>query len=136
MKTTTMADKLNSGHEKDIYTVLPSNLAGGPHGLGDPDDKTLRKVETEISIPQKMKKKAKENCQEVVQAFEKCGKDSGLLLPFKCRPYAKALERCLLGWYENEDFKEKCKLEYLEERSEYRRTGIKQKTKRKESTML
>ncbi|KAL3891466.1 hypothetical protein ACJMK2_003728 [Sinanodonta woodiana] len=131
-----MADKLNSGHEKDIYTVLPSAFSAGPHGLGDPDDKTLRKVESEVSIPQKMKKKAKEKCEEVVQAFEKCAKEAGLLLPFKCRPQAKSLEKCLIGWYENEEFKEQCKQEYLEERSEYRRTGIRQKTKRKESTML
>lgn len=42
--------------------------------LGDPDDKSLRKVETEILIPKKMRDKAKaENClSEVTGNYWKC----------------------------------------------------------------
>lgn len=37
--------------------------------------------------------------------------------------------------YKDPAFKEKCKEEYLEERSEYRRTGIKKKMKKKDAVI-
>ncbi|KAL5013442.1 hypothetical protein ScPMuIL_007712 [Solemya velum] len=118
-----------ANEEKKDDVVLRGGLGGGPHGLGDPDDLSLRRVESEIMIPQKMKAKAKKLCHVEIIAFGVCGKDNGFLLPFKCRKEAKQLEICLSGWYENEQFKEECKREYLEERAFYRRTGIKQKHK-------
>ncbi|PVD32142.1 hypothetical protein C0Q70_07571 [Pomacea canaliculata] len=116
--------------------VLPGTMGGGPHGLGDPDDKSLRHVETEILIPQKMKEKAKkERCAKEVKDFGDCAKDQGVLLPFMCRAVAKHLEQCLTASYKDPAFKEKCKEEYLEERSEYRRTGIKKKMKKKDAVI-
>ncbi|CAH1407112.1 unnamed protein product [Nezara viridula] len=102
----------------------------GPHGLGDPDDKSLRKVETEILIPKKMRDKAKaENCFSEVQDFQKCCKESGVLLVMKCRKENNKMKECLTHWYRNPEFVNKCTEEYLEERSEYRRTGIKKRDK-------
>ncbi|XP_064597357.1 COX assembly mitochondrial protein homolog [Liolophura sinensis] len=116
-------------------TVLPSNLGGGPHGLGDPDDKSLRKVEREILIPQKMKEKARKyKCATEVKEFGDCAKEKGLLMPFMCRSLAKSLELCLSKWYKDEDFIKECREEYLEERTFYRQTGIRQKQRKKESS--
>ncbi|XP_059165256.1 COX assembly mitochondrial protein homolog [Physella acuta] len=118
---------------KEVFHVLPDTYSGGPHGLGDPDDKTLRKAEKEIMIPQKMKLKAKkERCADEVRNFGTCAKENGLLLPFKCRSQAKAMEVCLSSAYKDPEFVELCTQEYLQERSEYRRTGIKTKQRKKE----
>ena len=43
---------------------------------------------------------------------------------FKCQKETAALKECLSQWYNDSDFKEQCTQEYLDERSEYRRTGI------------
>ncbi|GJQ82227.1 hypothetical protein Trydic_g19429 [Trypoxylus dichotomus] len=110
--------------------VLPTKLGGGPHGLGDPSDTSLRKVEVEVMIPKKMREIAKEEkCAEEVKKFTECCKDSSILMVVKCREQNNALKECLTHWYQDESFKERCKQEYLKERSEYRRTGITQKQK-------
>ncbi|KAK9883313.1 hypothetical protein WA026_001493 [Henosepilachna vigintioctopunctata] len=98
---------------------------GGPKGLGDPDDLFLRKVENEVLIPQKMRDKAKiEKCAEEVRKFTECCAGSNIMMVYKCREENRNLKVCLTKWYENEDFRNICKEEYLKERSEYRRTGI------------
>ncbi|KAK8730449.1 hypothetical protein OTU49_008016 [Cherax quadricarinatus] len=100
----------------------------GPHGLGDPDDKSLRKVEIEVCIPKKMRDIARsEKCATEVEEFTKCCKDSSFSMVVKCRPQNTALWDCLTKWYNDEGFKEHCKNIYLEERSEYRRTGLSSK---------
>ncbi|XP_053694998.1 COX assembly mitochondrial protein homolog [Sabethes cyaneus] len=101
---------------------------GGPHGLGDPNDKRLRKVEVEVLIPKIMRERAKtEKCLEEVQYFETCCKDAGILMPMKCQTENKALKACYLKWYNDEHFKAECREIYLEERAEYRRTGLSKK---------
>lgn len=50
---------------------------------------------------------------------------------FKCRKENSALKSCLEKWYFDDDFRERCTKEYLEERSEFRRTGITQKQKKR-----
>ncbi|KAJ2945635.1 hypothetical protein O0L34_g462 [Tuta absoluta] len=112
-------------------SVLPQNFSAGPHGLGDPDDRTLRKVEVEVVIPKIMREKAKtEKCPKEVADFEKCCKDSALLMVVTCRKENSALKACLSSWYENQEFRSICTEQYLKERSEYRRTGIKKPIKR------
>lgn len=106
-------------------TVLPQRLGGGPHNLGDPCDKSLRNVEKDVLIPQKMRDKAKElKCTQEVTDFSKCCKDSSFLMVVKCREQNAALKSCLTKWFTDEKFKEECTQEYLEERSQYRRTGV------------
>lgn len=113
------------------YGVLRTNIGGGPHGLGDPHDRTLRQVEREIMIPQKMKEIAKkENCNKHVVAFGECAKQSGLLMPIQCKELSRELHTCLSNMYKDEAFIERCTKEYLDSRSEYRRTGIKDKMRR------
>ncbi|KOC59397.1 COX assembly mitochondrial protein like protein [Habropoda laboriosa] len=117
---------------KDIPSsnISYKSFGGGPHNLGNPDDKSLRKVEKEILIPQKMRDRAKEEkCVEEVKNFTECCKDSSIVMPFKCRNQNTALKDCLALWYNDPKFKEECTLDYLEERSEYRRTGIPKRSK-------
>ncbi|XP_055539147.1 COX assembly mitochondrial protein homolog [Wyeomyia smithii] len=101
---------------------------GGPHGLGDPNDRRLRKVEIEVLIPKIMRERAKtEKCVEEVRQFEVCCKDTGILMTIKCQTENKALKACSLKWYNDEQFKAECREIYLEERAEYRRTGLPKK---------
>lgn len=83
-------------------------------------------------IPKKMREIAKiEKCADYVEKFTECCKHNNVLMVIKCRKENAALKECLTRWYQDEDFKNRCKNEYLEERSEYRRTGITQKQKQR-----
>lgn len=91
---------------------------------------SLRRVEVEILIPQKMKQRAKaEKCLEAVTEFGKCSQVQGLMLPFRCRTEVAVMKACLSAAYQDEAFRDECKQQYLQERSEYRRTGISKKRK-------
>ncbi|XP_041360658.1 COX assembly mitochondrial protein homolog [Gigantopelta aegis] len=131
MTTTSMADGHDDSISEEHAHVLRGAMGGGPKGLGDPDDKRLRQVEREVLIPQKMKFKArKEICAEPIRIFGACAKEMGLLMPFRCRKEAKQLKHCLKDAYADKEFAKRCEEEYLQERSEYRRTGIKMKHKK------
>lgn len=88
-------------------------------------------MEVEVLIPKIIREKAKtEKCIPEVAQFEKCCKDSSLLMVIKCRDQNSALKECLSHWYKNEKFKEYCTEEYLKDRSEYRSTGVKKPIRR------
>ncbi|GAB6019190.1 hypothetical protein CHUAL_000809 [Chamberlinius hualienensis] len=131
-----MVDSKGSEKHSAKDGVLPTKYSAGPHGLGDPEDRTLRKVEDEILVPRKMRDKAKnEKCVAEVAEFNRCCKAAGLSMVYKCRKENDDLKNCLTRWYQDEDFKKICQEEYLNERSEFRRTGIRTKDAiRKEST--
>ncbi|KAG8042583.1 hypothetical protein G9C98_005217 [Cotesia typhae] len=79
---------------------------GGPHNLGDPDDKSLRKVEKDILIPKKVRERAKnEKCVDEVKENQK-------------------MWNCYEKWYHDQELIDRCTQEYLNERTIYRRTGI------------
>ncbi|RZF36869.1 hypothetical protein LSTR_LSTR004557 [Laodelphax striatellus] len=97
----------------------------GPLGLGDPNDTSLRKVELNVKIPQKMRDKARtEKCVELVKAFEECVRNNKFLFFMNCRAENKLMQECQGKWWNDEEFRKECTKEYLEERAEYRRTGI------------
>lgn len=82
-------------------------------------------------IPKLMRQKAKvEKCPKEVADFEKCCKESSLLMVVKCQDENSALKDCISNWYRNEQFRQECTEEYLNERSEFRRTGIRKPIKR------
>ncbi|XP_036287560.1 COX assembly mitochondrial protein homolog isoform X3 [Pipistrellus kuhlii] len=56
--------------------------------------------------------------------FTKCCKESGMLMVVKCRKENSALKECLTAYYTDPAFYEECKMEYLKEREEFRKTGI------------
>ncbi|KAI3378429.1 hypothetical protein SNEBB_006524 [Seison nebaliae] len=112
--------------------ILPDGAGGGPHGLGDPNDKTLRKVEENVCIPQKMKQMAHEGrCYDEVEEWALCARRTGLYVVFKCRKEVAKMKKCLINAYDDEEFREEAKRQFLEERSDYRRTGIKRVNERK-----
>jgi len=109
----------------------PTGNPNDPFGLGDPEDKSLRKVEKDIMIPMKMRDRAKEEkCIPEVQAFTECCKGASVLMVVKCRSENTTLKACLTRWYNDEGFRKECTDQYLTERTEYRRTGVKQKDKK------
>uniref|UniRef100_A0A667HCS3 COX assembly mitochondrial protein n=1 Tax=Lynx canadensis TaxID=61383 RepID=A0A667HCS3_LYNCA len=89
-----------------------------------PVEQHLRHVEKDVLIPKIMREKARERCSEQVQDFTKCCKDSGILMVVKCRKENSALKECLTAHYNDPAFYEECKMEYLKEREEFRKTGI------------
>lgn len=90
----------------------------------DPAEQHLRHVEKDVLIPKIMREKARERCSDQVQDFTKCCKDSGILMVVKCRKENSALKECLTAYYNDPTFYEECKMEYLKEREEFRKTGI------------
>lgn len=97
---------------------------------GDPNNKSLRRVEIEVLIPKILRDRARtEKCIPQVDDFEKCCKASGLSMVVKCRKENAELKNCLTKWYQDEKFKAECTQIYLDQRSEYRRTGINAKQK-------
>ncbi|KAL6435245.1 hypothetical protein ACFW04_005367 [Cataglyphis niger] len=134
---------------KDTYSVIPPKLAGGPKGLGDPDDKSLRKVEKDVLIPKLLRDRTKtEKCIKEVKGnyliyiaikrisvsinfssaeFHDCCLNSGLLNVVKCRKENEIMKSCMEKWYYNQDFIKECTEQYLNERSEFRKTGIPKK---------
>ena len=86
-------------------------------------------------IPKIMRELAqKEKCAPEVESFTHCSQASGVGMVFHCREENTKLRSCLTFWYKNEEFKEHCKELYLQQRSEYRATGISKK-KRKENSI-
>ncbi|OQV15975.1 putative COX assembly mitochondrial protein-like protein [Hypsibius exemplaris] len=111
--------------EKEVKGVLAVGGAGGPHGLGDPNDQQLRKVEQTILIPKIMRERTRiEKCKPEYEAFEACGKEYGLRGFYKCREENTAMQTCMGSWYSDPDFIQECTEQYLRERTQFRRTGI------------
>jgi len=118
-------------------SVLPGRMAGGPHGLGDPADVTLRRVEVEVLIPKIMRDRARtDKCAPICGEFSKCAKEAGLSVVYKCRAQNEQMRTCLTHWYEDAAFRQECTQLYLQDRSEYRATGVKAKLRRKGSDMF
>ncbi|XP_077274394.1 COX assembly mitochondrial protein homolog [Temnothorax americanus] len=113
---------------KEDFSVLSHKLGGGPKGLGDPNDRSLRKVEKDVLVPKLMRERTKsEKCVNEVKDFHDCCLKSGLLHVVKCRGENDRMKACMEKWYYNQDFIKECTEQYLDERSEFRRTGISKK---------
>ncbi|CAF2547844.1 unnamed protein product [Rotaria sp. Silwood2] len=115
-------------HEAEIFSpthVSAGRYRGGPHGVGDPNDKSLRKVELEVSIPGIIRDRAhREKCHNLLDEFGQCGEKHGVWSFVKCRKEVKAMNDCLAKWFNDENFREECTQIYLAERTIYRETGI------------
>ncbi|XP_055329150.1 COX assembly mitochondrial protein homolog [Paramacrobiotus metropolitanus] len=110
--------------EFDRHRHVLQKGAGGPMGYGDPDDKTLRKVEKDVMVPMIIRDRTRlEKCREYYDAFRACGKAAGLGIVFRCRNENKDMVRCFNKWYHDPEFVEECTQEYLEKRAEFRKTG-------------
>lgn len=116
-------------------SMLPKKMGSGPKGLGNPDDKSLRRVEIEVLIPKVMRERAnEEKCVQEVKAFTECCSTAMLASPITCRKQNSLLKNCMIRWYQDEEFKKECTEIYLKRRSEYRSTGIKLKKPERKPT--
>ncbi|XP_025231294.1 COX assembly mitochondrial protein homolog isoform X1 [Theropithecus gelada] len=111
-------------YPSSFYSVIIARRVNGSTKLSSRTNQHLRHVEKDILIPKIMREKAKERCSEQVQDFTKCCKNSGVLMVVKCRKENSALKECLTAYYNDPAFNEECKMEYLKEREEFRKTGI------------
>lgn len=72
-----------------------------------------------------MRDRAKvEKCIEEVAAFEQCCKSYSIAMIVKCRQQNSGLKACLTKWYQDPIYVKECTEIYLNERSEFRRTGL------------
>merc|ERR1711878_174789 len=104
----------------------------GPLKLGDPNFRGLLKREQDPLITQRMRECAtRELCKNFRLAVNDCGKEYGQFYRAwnygtgGCRKEADELADCVQSWLDNDDLREMMTLEYLNERSHYRQTGIK-----------
>ncbi|KAK7603860.1 hypothetical protein V9T40_003859 [Parthenolecanium corni] len=104
----------------------PKKSRYGPHGVGNPDDLSLRKMELNILIPQYRREIVKnEKCPKEIDEYQNCVLEHGLFkASISCRSEKVALHNCLEFWNDDEELFLRAKKRYLEERSEYRRTGV------------
>ncbi|KAE8740932.1 hypothetical protein FOCC_FOCC013544 [Frankliniella occidentalis] len=115
---------LTSSDQPRTDHVLPKHLGGGPLNLGDPDDRSLRKVEKDILILNMVRDRVhKEKCSAEAAKLDKCGGEAGLLVTFKCGKEKDELIECSKRWFHDEGLRNECTEEFLKQRSYYRRTG-------------
>ncbi|WKY03145.1 hypothetical protein Q1695_016446 [Nippostrongylus brasiliensis] len=107
-------------------TILPHYSSAGPHGLGDPDDRTLRRIEADVIIPNRMNAHIeREDCHEQYLGLVSCMRKEGAVKGLKlCKPALADFNQCKYVKFHDTEFRERITEEYLQERSEARRTGL------------
>ncbi|CEF61000.1 Cytochrome c oxidase biogenesis protein Cmc1-like family-containing protein [Strongyloides ratti] len=130
-------DDLSSLKESEIFvdeegkkhrvkkTILPHYFAAGPHGLGDPEDRTLRRLEADVIIPNRMNKHIEKfECNSEYMDLITCLRQDGAIKGLRsCKPILEVLNNCKIKYFNDLDFRSKITDIYLQERSEARRTG-------------
>ncbi|KAI1730602.1 COX assembly mitochondrial protein like protein [Ditylenchus destructor] len=124
-------------HYQVKKSVLHQGMIGGPHGLGDPEDRTLRKVEANVLIPDLMNKHQEAlECKETFEEFKQCmireNRRNEFLAFQRCKPTQSVYHKCKLQTFQDPEFRQKVTDEYLKDRSEYRRTGLSAKQREME----
>merc|ERR1712226_244103 len=66
-------------------------------------------------------------CSEEVKVFSECAKENGFSFVVHCRDSKDAMVKCQKAWMDQPEFVQSVTEEYLNERSHFRATGIKQK---------
>ncbi|XP_017490860.1 PREDICTED: COX assembly mitochondrial protein homolog, partial [Rhagoletis zephyria] len=125
-KTSSLSEESSSSP-----AYLSPKMTSGPAGLGDPDDRTLRKVETEVLVPKLVRERAKKlKCADLKQDFDQCCLDHAMMMVVNCRDQNRRYQECMASWFHNKDFVAECTEIYLQQRAEFRRTGVKQNPRR------
>ncbi|VDM07718.1 unnamed protein product [Wuchereria bancrofti] len=127
-------------------TALPQQSIGGPHGVGDPNDRSLRRLEADVLIPNRMNEQVqKVECREPLEGwiplsgamykkrrqfywYEKMPERVGALRNMSaCElSFMQFLSNCVqyeLAMFNDPWFRQKITDEYIKERAEFRRTG-------------
>ncbi|PAA72681.1 hypothetical protein BOX15_Mlig020242g1, partial [Macrostomum lignano] len=114
--------------------VLPASAGGGPKGLGDPKDMSLRSVEVNTIIPELMRERLRTEshlCLTAWRLFGACGKRHGGLSFYQCREEIKGIKACHHEKFDS--IRDETTELYLMMRAKYRRTGIGHPIRRKEA---
>ena len=69
----------------------------------------------------------RELCPDSAEKFMKCTQEQGFKMVYACTEERDELCASIKRWLDDPAFKEMVKLEYLNERSHFRQTGIKTK---------
>uniref|UniRef100_A0A158PAM0 COX assembly mitochondrial protein n=1 Tax=Angiostrongylus cantonensis TaxID=6313 RepID=A0A158PAM0_ANGCA len=96
------------------------------HYSGDPEDRTLRRIEADVIIPNRMneqieKVECNESYMDLVNCMREKGAVKGLML---CKPELTVFNECKYLKFHDTEFRERMTEKYLEQRSEARRTGM------------
>jgi len=125
MFTTSEID--NYQKEGNTYEDFGPRSTGGPKGLGDPTDRTLNVFENERVLPQRAVDIAKiDLCWKQRMDYDSCSRKEGWMLIFNCRDENDRQKACVENYFYDPMFRASIKEEYLNERSHYRSTGIRQ----------
>uniref|UniRef100_A0AC35FHY8 COX assembly mitochondrial protein n=1 Tax=Panagrolaimus sp. PS1159 TaxID=55785 RepID=A0AC35FHY8_9BILA len=131
-------DDLKHLSEGEIYTdengkkfrvkksMLSGHFIGGPHGIGDPEDRTLRKIEADVVIPNRMNTKIeKELCHDLFMGLVNCMRhEGGAYGLYKCTEERDVFNACKKEKFLDPKFRQECTEEYIHDRAEARRTGL------------
>lgn len=114
--------------QKVEYRIFKKHMYGGPKGLGDPSYREMSKMEEDPMIPQRMRDITRTQlCIPQVKEFADCSKTHGISFVMHCRESKDTMVACQKAWMDRPDFVAAVTEEYLNERSHFRETGIKQK---------
>uniref|UniRef100_A0A1I7XD17 NTP_transf_2 domain-containing protein n=1 Tax=Heterorhabditis bacteriophora TaxID=37862 RepID=A0A1I7XD17_HETBA len=77
-------------------TILPHHSSSGPHGLGDPEDRTLRRIEADVIIPNRMNAQIeKVECNNYYLDLVQCLRTEGAVRGLSsCKPQLGFFNRC------------------------------------------
>ena len=79
-------------------------------------------------IPQRMRDISRTQlCGDQVREFSECSKREGFAMVWRCREEKDCMVECQKEWFDKPEFVAAVTEEYLNERSHYRQTGVKQK---------
>lgn len=99
----------------------------------------LRKIESEVLIPNLMKKNAKVLCKDAMASFAECVKGRTISMAWSCGKETKAMKSCLKEMLAKPELYEEARMEYLKNRNDfqehYAATGVKKKQQKKESVV-
>ncbi|PAV82449.1 hypothetical protein WR25_16267 [Diploscapter pachys] len=136
-------DNLESLKEGEIFVDketgkkyrVRKTMIGRYGGIGDdPNDRTLRKMEADVLIPNEMNKVIeREECRKdylgLVECMRREGSAKGL---YKCKPELDIFNKCKSEKFHDPAFREEITEKYLNERAAARRTGMNYKERQLE----
>ncbi|GMR32043.1 hypothetical protein PMAYCL1PPCAC_02238, partial [Pristionchus mayeri] len=107
-------------------TILPHYSSSGPFGLGDPEDRTLRRLEADVIITNRMNADIERvQCNPQYMDLIKCFREEGGVKGLsQCKPVLALFNACKTEKFHDTEYRERMTEEYLRERSEARRTGM------------
>uniref|UniRef100_A0A1I8ATE5 COX assembly mitochondrial protein n=1 Tax=Steinernema glaseri TaxID=37863 RepID=A0A1I8ATE5_9BILA len=115
-------------------TIMPHYSSSGPYSMGDPEDRSLRRIEADVIIPNRMNKQIEQvDCKDTRMSLIECLREHGAVKGFKqCKAQLAVFNECKAERFHDIAFRQKMTDDYLAERSEARRTGMTTRERRLE----